>query len=262
MADDHLDAHDLWEGFEFTPDHLNAPLGVGADGQVVSVGLHEDDSAHVLIGGSTGTGKSVALRVVVLGLARHCAPDWLRILGIDLKGGELGWMEQLPHLERPVGTDDAGARAVFDYLGLALHRRQTLLQAAGVDRLVELNATSDTPVPWVVVLIDELLDVVWDNAELAAELHQVLAEGPQVGIHVVAATQRAEKVQDELVAAFSARVVGRTVSEADSLRMLDTDAATGIKGRGAALMRLDDGAAPRYVRRAFVAAEGLLPKPS
>lgn len=251
MPDELIAAEELWGAWQPKRSSLAAPIGVAADGTVVDIDLHDPVAQHVLLGGGTGTGKSVSLSVLGVGLARHHAPDRLRLLGIDHKGGELEWMQVLPQLERPLGTDSQRTRAVLDYLGHALLQRGELLRAASVDTVADFNAASDRPVVALVLLVDELLDVVLGHADVAADLQQVLREGPRVGIHVIAATQRVSNLRPDFVAAFPTRVVGRTAFVEDSVQLLSTDVATRIEGPGAAVLWALPTGQGRVLRRAY-----------
>jgi S-DNA-T family DNA segregation ATPase FtsK/SpoIIIE len=202
---------------------ITAVLGLAEDGAPLLIRLPSPDVAHVLVAGTTGSGKTVLLQSVILSLAMaNPAPSLfqrnghgcLTLVLIDPKGHAFGPFEGLPHLARSV-IQDVGETAE------ALH---------SLVRLMEKRGGPDQPAPRVVVVIDELTDLLMTGGEaIQHSLTRLTQRGREAGIHVVAATQKpTAAVLGSLVKAnFPVRLVGRVTSAEDART------ATGWSGTGA-----------------------------
>ncbi|WP_456847707.1 FtsK/SpoIIIE domain-containing protein, partial [Cellulomonas sp. P5_C6] len=212
---------DAWA--EPPPPGLVAALGIGAGGRTVAVDLVAD-GPHVLVAGTTGAGKSELLTTLVLSLALTHPPDRLAILLVDFKGGTgLGPVAGLPHvLEHVTDLDAAHARRILAALRAELRRRETLLAAAGVRDLLELDPADPGTPPRLLVVVDELRALTEDLPDSSAALTRIAAQGRALGIHLVLATQRpAGAVGADLRANVAVRVALRVTDPADSTDVLD-----------------------------------------
>ena len=184
-----------------------AVLGVDAGGAPLLLRLDSPDVAHVLVAGTTGSGKTALVRTVLLSLAMHNHPGHLQFVLIDPKGRGLAPLAGLPHLWRPGGPgavqDVAAAVTVLEALVAEMARRD----AAG------------RALPRLVVAVDELADLLQTGGKPVAEtLTRLTQRGREAGIHVLAATQRpsAALVGGLMKANFPVRLVGSVVSAEDA----------------------------------------------
>jgi DNA segregation ATPase FtsK/SpoIIIE, S-DNA-T family len=136
------------------------PIGIGESREgPLSVDLAE--LPHLLIGGHTGSGKSVFIRQALTGLLLSRGPDRLRLVLVDLKGGtELNLFERLPHLLAPMARDQESCLEVFQLVLVELQRRQMLFDRAGLEDIERWNeAHPDEALPYVLVVIDEVAEL-------------------------------------------------------------------------------------------------------
>jgi S-DNA-T family DNA segregation ATPase FtsK/SpoIIIE len=200
------------------PPPLTAVLGIDIEGIPLLLRLPSPDVAHVLIAGTTGSGKTALLRSLVLSLALFNPQRRLQLVVIDPKGRGFGALAGLPHLLRPVVTETAVAVDLLDGLVVEMERR---------DR----EARNE---PALVVVIDELADLRQTGGKAVEErLSRLTQRGREAGMHVVVATQRpTAAVLGGLVKAnLPVRLVG-AVSSAEEARL-----ATGVAGSGAERLR-------------------------
>jgi len=194
---------------------VTATLGLGEDGVPLLLRLPAPDVAHVLVAGTTGSGKTALLRTMALSLAlRHPRAGELALVLIDPKGRAFGGLSALPQLARPVVVEVAEAIEALGSLVRLMERRDRLQESA----------------PPVVVFIDELTDLMMvGGAEAERRLARLVQRGREAGIHVVAATQKptAAVIGSLVKANFPVRLVGKVVSPEDAR------VAGGCKGTGA-----------------------------
>jgi S-DNA-T family DNA segregation ATPase FtsK/SpoIIIE len=193
---------------------LTAVLGVTGDGRPLLLRLPSPEVAHVLVAGTTGSGKTELLRTLALSLAARNRQAQLQLLLIDPKGRGLGPMGALPHALAEVVADVGQAVEVLGWLVGEMERRDA----------------SGHSTPHIVVLIDELADLLQVGGKTAeAALTRVAARGREAGLHVLAGTQKpsAGVMSGLLKANFPVRLVGR-VASAEDARI-----AAGVKASGA-----------------------------
>ncbi len=203
---------------------LTAILGLAEDGAPLLIRLPSPDVAHVLVSGTTGSGKTVLLQTMILSLAMLSPPRSLVLMLVDPKGAAFEVFEGLPHLSRAVVTGVEEATESLRSLVRLMERRG------------ERGATGNAQ-PHVVLFIDELADLLMTaGAGLQESLTRLLQRGRGAGIHVVAATQKpTAAVLGPLVKAnFPVRLVGRVTSATDA-RVASGWSGTGaerLEGRG------------------------------
>jgi len=186
-----------------------ALLGLSDAGSPLLARLSAPDVAHVLVAGTTGSGKSVLLRAMAVSLALANSPDVLRILCIDPKARTFRALSSAPHLARPVVSDPREAIEALSSLIRTMQFR---------DQRGELPA-ADPAVPRIVVFIDELADLLMTGgAAISDALTRLAQRGREAGIHLVAATQHpsAAIVGSVMRANFPLRLVGRVTSAQDA----------------------------------------------
>ncbi|MGW2095613.1 FtsK/SpoIIIE domain-containing protein [Promicromonospora sukumoe] len=228
-----------WSG----ADGWAVPLGIGADGGPVLLDLVRD-GPHLLVAGTTGSGKSELLQTLVLGLALTRSPADLALVLVDFKGGaSLGGCGRLPHVVGQVTDLEPGlaARALTG-LRAELRRRERVLTEHGVADVVAL---APGVLPRLVVVIDEFRALADDLPAFLPGLLRIAAQGRSLGVHLVLATQRpGGAVGPDLRANVSARIALRVTDPLESRDVVDDPAAAYIPGTapGRAVLRI--GSAP------------------
>jgi len=228
---------------------VTAVLGIAEDGVPLLIRLPSPDVAHILVAGTTGSGKTALLRAMVLSLAyfngagrtEHvamcpatCDPAPLRpatcdlrLVLIDPKGSAFRDLEGLPHLARPVIRDPAEA---VEALGSLVRLMEVQSRQGYKDTRGEASPLSTSPLSTCILVIDELADLLMvAGAEAERPLTRLLQRGREAGIHVIAATQKptAAVIGSLVKANFPVRLVGKVTSPEDAR------VATGWKGTGA-----------------------------
>lgn len=211
-------------------DRLWAVLGSSADGAYrVDLG---PEGTHVLVGGTTGSGKSELLQVMVTSLAAQYSPERVGFLLVDYKGGTaFKDAVQLPHTQGLVtDLDDHLADRVLIALRAEISRREHLLQEAGARSLLELRRLSRrVAVPDLVVVIDEFATLVQEVPGFVDGVVDIAARGRALGIRLVLATQRpAGVVNDRIRANVGVRIALRVLDDADSRDVIDSTSAAAI----------------------------------
>ncbi len=225
-----------------------ATVGSTADGPfVLDLAI---DGPHVLVGGTTGSGKSEFLRTLVTGLALDSPPERLTLLLVDFKGGAaFGPCADLPHVVGLVtDLDDHLVRRVLVSLEAELRRRERMLAGVGAADVTDYQRRAPQgaePLPRLVVVVDELRALVDEHPDAVSGLVRVAAQGRSLGIHLVLATQRpAGTITAEVQANVNLRLAFRVRDRADSVHVVEDDAAArlpaDVPGRGVA--RGGDGA--------------------
>jgi S-DNA-T family DNA segregation ATPase FtsK/SpoIIIE len=205
---------------------------------------------HLLIAGSTGTGKSVFLNSLILSMLYKGTPDELKMVMIDPKRLELGLYEDIPHLLAPVVTDPKVASNVLRNATREMESRLKLLAARGVRNIDQYNRTfqkgqslslfdetdaDHKPLPYIVIIIDELADLMMvDTSNVEESITRLAQMARAVGIHLILATQRpsVDVITGLIKANFPARISFRVASKVDSRTILDANGSESLLGRG------------------------------
>ncbi|MGG5260817.1 FtsK/SpoIIIE domain-containing protein [Phycicoccus avicenniae] len=218
-----------------------ATVGVTADGPL-ALDLRRD-GPHVLVGGTTGSGKSEFLRTLVTALSLDSPPEALSLLLVDFKGGAaFGSCADLPHVVGLVtDLDEHLVKRVLVSLEAELRRRERVLAATGAADLEDhrRRAAPEHRLPRLVVVVDELRALVDASPEAVSALVRLAAQGRSLGIHLVLATQRpAGTVTAEVQANVNLRLAFRVRDRADSVHVVEDESAAllppDVPGRGVA----------------------------
>ena len=221
-----------------TPEFVNLPsrltLAFGKDiaGNPVVADLGQ--MPHMLIAGTTGSGKTVCVNCLILSILFHATPDEVKFLMVDPKMVELAPFNNLPHLLCPVLTEAKKAAIALSWVVNEMEARYQLFAQEG-KRNIEAYNRSKEKIPYIVVIIDELADlmaVAQDQVEGAITRLAQLSRA--VGIHLVLVTQRpsVDVVTGVIKANFPARISFKVASKVDSRTVLDTNGADKLLGRG------------------------------
>ncbi len=235
-----------WAATRGTAD-LRAPIGAAAEGPLVLDLVV--DGPHLLIGGTTGSGKSELLRSLVAGLAMSADPDHLAFVLIDYKGGAaFDRCAEMPHVAGMVtDLDDRLAERALVCLEAELRHREERLRAVGAEDLLAFRAQrrpDAEPLPRLVVVVDEFATLAGELPEFLRSLVGIAQRGRSLGVHMVLATQRpAGVVTDDVRANTSCRIALRVTDRHDSNDVIDSPAAARIPRQrpGQALARLGPG---------------------
>ena len=231
---------------------LTIPLGKDANGRIRMAAL--DSMPHLLIAGSTGSGKSVMINSMIMSILYKSTPDEVRLIMVDPKRLELGLYEGIPHLLTPVIIDPKKAANALRNAVLEMERRLRLLAEYGVRNIDQFNkkirklqeqprdlfAEEETqedlkPLPYIMILIDELADLMMLEGRNVEESVTRLAQMARaVGMHLVLATQRpsVDVITGLIKANFPARISFRVATRVDSRTILDCMGAEHLLGKG------------------------------
>ncbi len=232
---------ELLESREFRNSNYALPLAIGKDTSGKPLAADLTQMPHLLIAGTTGSGKTVCVNSIIAGLIFHAAPDRLKFVMVDPKMVELAVYHSLPHMLAPVVTDAKKAAATLGWVVTEMENRYRLFASRGVRNIQGFNAQSDEILPYIVVVIDELADlmiVAQDRVEGAiARLAQL---SRAVGIHLILATQRpsVDVITGVIKANFPARISFKVASKVDSRTVLDANGADKLLGKGDLLFLL------------------------
>ena len=231
------------------------PVAVGEDTGGKPVVEDLTDLPHLLIAGATGSGKSVCINSIVASLLLTVLPDRLRMLMVDPKRVELTPFNGIPHLLSPVIVDTAEVLVVLKAIQNEMLRRYKLMEGVGVRNIEGYNRKSRDKMPFLVIVIDELADLMMAAAyEVEQALVRLAQLGRATGIHLILATQRpsVNVVTGLLKANIPARVAFAVASQVDSRVILDSVGAEKLLGKGDMLLLTSDSPKPKRVQGTFV----------
>ncbi|HJZ61991.1 MAG TPA: DNA translocase FtsK [Miltoncostaeaceae bacterium] len=233
---------DIFHDFPDGAGPLVAWLGIDIGGSAVYFDISR--MPHVLIAGSTGTGKSVCLNAILASILLRSSPDELRMILIDPKKVELNHYEGIPHLLTPVVTNMKNAAAVLANVVREMEVRYELMGAARARNLRDWNEIrrhqGDKPLPTILVVIDELADLMMVSpAEGEDAIIRLAQKSRAVGIHLVLATQRpsVDVITGMIKANVPSRIAFAVSSQVDSRVILDATGAESLLGQGDMLFR-------------------------
>jgi S-DNA-T family DNA segregation ATPase FtsK/SpoIIIE len=234
------------EVFLHTKSKLALAMGKDINGRIVVADLAT--MPHVLIAGSTGSGKSVAINAMIMSILYKATPEQVRMILVDPKRVELGMYEGIPHLFTPIITEPKLAANALKNAVREMERRLKLLASRSVrnidqyNRLFENGTPSlfeDTdeqePLPYILIIIDELADLMMlDKANVEEAITRLAQMARAVGIHLILATQRpsVDVITGLIKANVPTRMSFRLATKVDSRTILDSNGAEALLGRG------------------------------
>ncbi|HEV1998446.1 MAG TPA: DNA translocase FtsK, partial [Candidatus Dormibacteraeota bacterium] len=236
---------------------LPLPIGTDVSGQAIAGDLTR--MPHLLIAGATGSGKSVCVNALLAGFLLKHTPDQLRLVLIDPKRVEMSMYKELPHLLVPVVTESDHAVAALRWAVTEMENRYKLFASHAVRNIAGFNAKAPEvglePVPYIVVIIDELADLMMVSGNEVEELICRIAQlARAVGIHLVVATQRpsADIITGLIKANIPSRIAFAVSSGIDSRVVLDEMGAEKLLGRGDMLYLPVDAGKPTRIQGVMV----------
>ena len=239
---------------------LEVPLGRAVTGEVVTADLTK--MPHLLIAGATGSGKSVAINVILTSLLLRAKPSQVKMLMVDPKKVELSVYNQIPHLLSPVVAEPKKAAKALAKVVAEMERRYELFAALGTRNLQGYNELvaqhpdeEQPPLPLILVIIDELADLMMTvSKEVEDSIVRIAQMGRAAGIHMVIATQRpsVDVITGLIKANVPSRIAFAVSSGIDSRTILDANGAEKLLGRGDMLFQPIDKNKPTRLQGAFI----------
>lgn len=240
---------------------LLIPLGRDVAGQPVAVDIGQ--MPHLLIAGTTGSGKSVAIAAIATALIINNTPDVVKMVMLDPKMVELSRFNGIPHLIGPVETELERIIGVLRWCTREMDRRYKLLEEASARNIDGFNSRlgrrkSSDRLPYIVIMIDEVGDLMMSQPEeTERHLTRLAQMARAVGMHLIVATQRpsVDVITGLIKANFPTRISFAVASGIDSRVILDTVGAENLLGQGDMLYLANDAAGPRRVQGCYVSDE-------
>ncbi len=238
---------DVVECESFVQSKSKLPIALGKDinGRIVTADLAA--MPHVLIAGSTGSGKSVAINAMIMSVLFKSTPEQVRMILVDPKRVELGMYEGIPHLFTPIITEAKLAANALRNAVKEMERRLKLLAANHVRNIDQFNKlfengseylfedVNQEPLPYIMIIIDELADLMMlDRANVEEAITRLAQMARAVGIHLVLATQRpsVDVITGLIKANVPTRMSFRLATKVDSRTIIDSNGAESLLGRG------------------------------
>jgi S-DNA-T family DNA segregation ATPase FtsK/SpoIIIE len=210
---------------------------------------------HLLVAGATGTGKSVAINSLFISLLYRNTPQDVKFIVVDPKRVELNLYNGIPHLLTPVITESDKAVNALKWAVAEMDRRYKLLAEVGKRNIVEYNEANELQLPYIVILVDELADLMAvAQQDVEASIVRLAQMARAVGLHLVLATQRpsVEIITGLIKANITSRIAFAVASQIDSRTILDTSGAEKLLGNGDMLFTSAEFTKPRRVQGAYI----------
>jgi DNA segregation ATPase FtsK/SpoIIIE, S-DNA-T family len=239
---------------------LTVWLGKDIGGKAIGTDLAKQP--HILIAGTTGSGKSGCVNALLSAILLRATPNEVRLVLVDPKQVELNYYESIPHLLTPVVTSPRLAANVLQNLIREMEQRYTHMAPLRARNIIELNKIrqkmGEPPLPYILCVIDELADLMMvAPTEVEDAIIRLAQKARAVGIHLVLATQRpsADVITGLIKANVPARIAFAVSSQVDSRVILDSGGAESLLGQGDMLFRPVEEGRPKRVQGAFISEE-------
>ena len=219
----------------FTKKDIKLPIALGKS--ISGIPVVEDLTAmpHLLIAGTTGSGKSVCINTIILSLLYKHGPDKCKFILVDPKMLELSTYEGIPHLLCPVITEAKRAASVLGWVVKEMESRYRLMTRIGVRNIDGYNAKHKLPMPYIVVIVDEMSDLMLvASKEIEGYIQKLSQMARAAGIHIIMATQRpsVDVITGTIKANFPTRISFQVTSKIDSRTILGEQGAEQLLGKG------------------------------
>ena len=239
--------------FQESPGRLTFALGRDVAGNPIFAELSK--MPHLLVAGATGTGKTVALNNIITSLLYRNFPEDMKMIMIDPKRVELSAYGSIPHLISPVIVQPDKAVGALRWAVSEMERRFILLQEVGKRDIAGYNNTQNESLPYIVIVIDELADLMSTyGREVEASIVRLAQMARAIGIHLIVSTQRpsVEVITGLIKANITSRMAFQVASQIDSRTILDMAGAEKLLGNGDMLFLAGNSSKPRRVQGAYV----------
>lgn len=237
------------------------PLALGQDISGLPVAADLAKMPHLLIAGSTGTGKSVGLNAMLISLLYKHSPNTLRLLMVDPKRIELSLYDGIPHLLHPVVSEPKEATRALRWAVGEMERRYKLLEEHHARNLHGYNEIAEEKLPYLVIIIDELSDLMMvSSKEVETAIARLAQMARAAGIHLLIATQRpsVDVLTGLIKANFPARISFKVASKVDSRTILDQMGADRLLGMGDMLFLPPGSASLQRIHGAYISEKEIL----
>lgn len=220
------------------------PLGIDRYGRCIDIDFSSSNSPHLLIGGTTGSGKSEALNTLLAGMINFYQPHELRLLLVDPKGTELEHLSESEYLEDTIGWDSDDALELLDRAVAEMERRYQIFRSVRQRSLPDFNAQAESAdrLPWWFMVLDEYADLTSDKDAkklIEEKLKRLAQKARAAGIHLVIATQKpsADVISTNLRSNLPAQLALRVKSATESRVVMDEAGAETLNGMGDAYLK-------------------------
>lgn len=249
------------DAFMESPSKLTLALGKDIQGRPFVIDLTK--MPHLLVAGSTGSGKSVSMNCMIVSVLFRATPDEVKFLLIDPKMLEMSAYEDIPHLLLPVVTDPKEASSALRWVVREMEERYSLMASKGTKHIERYNQKllaegKEGLLPYIVVMIDELADLmITSRREVEESIIRLAQMARAAGIHLVLATQRpsVDVITGLIKANFPARISFQVSSKVDSRTILDSTGAEHLLGQGDMLFLPPGSSRLKRVHGAYVSEE-------
>ena len=241
------------EEYRKVEDKLAIVLGLDVVGAPSIVNLAK--MPHLLIAGSTGSGKSVAINTIIASILYNATPEEVRLLMVDPKRIELSGYEGIPHLLHPVVVEPKLASRALMWAVREMERRYKLLEIAKVKSFDSYNETSEEKLPYIVIIVDELADLMMvASKDVESSIARLAQMARAAGMHLILATQRpsVDVLTGLIKANFPTRISFKVSSKIDSRTILDTSGAEHLLGAGDMLYLANGSSGLKRVHGAYI----------
>ena len=220
---------------DFSKKNIKLPIALGKSISGIPITGDLDSMTHLLIAGTTGSGKSVCINTIILSLLYRHPPDKCKFILIDPKMLELSTYEGIPHLLCPVITQPKKAASVLGWVVKEMESRYRLMTKEGVKNIDGYNAKHKLAMPYIVVIVDEMSDLMLvAGKEIENYIQKLSQMARAAGIHIIMATQRpsVDVITGTIKANFPTRISFQVTSKIDSRTILGEQGAEQLLGKG------------------------------
>jgi S-DNA-T family DNA segregation ATPase FtsK/SpoIIIE len=220
---------------DFFKKDIKLPIALGKNISGVPVTGDLSSMPHLLIAGTTGSGKSICINTIILSLLYRHPPDKCKFILIDPKMLELSTYEDIPHLLCPVITEAKKAASVLGWVVKEMENRYRLMTKEGVRNIDSYNTKHKLPMPYIVVIVDEMSDLMLvAGKEIENYIQKLSQMARAAGIHIIMATQRpsVDVITGTIKANFPTRISFQVTSKIDSRTILGEQGAEQLLGKG------------------------------
>ncbi len=219
----------------FSKKEIKLPIALGKNISGLPITSDLSSMPHLLIAGTTGSGKSVCINTIILSLLYKHTPDKCKFILIDPKMLELSAYEGIPHLLCPVITEAKRAASVLGWVVKEMESRYKLMTRVGVKNIDGYNSKHKLAMPYIVVIVDEMSDLMMvAGKEIEGYIQKLSQMARAAGIHIIMATQRpsVDVITGTIKANFPTRISFQVTSKIDSRTILGEQGAEQLLGRG------------------------------